>query len=232
MEQVVLPKMEQAVSPIQVKVCGLTQRRDALEVEEAGADFMGVVSVPESPRFRTPEEAGALAAGLKTPLAIVIADRNLRECVEAGRVSGAHVIQLHGQEGPELVKHLGEEGPWEVWKALRVRGPRDLAEGLASYGEAATGLLLDAWHPRKKGGTGAPFSWREVSALRDTVPADLVLGIAGGLSPENVAEAIRWLRPDLVDVSSGVEESPGKKNHVRIREFVQQVRGAGRGVSQ
>jgi phosphoribosylanthranilate isomerase len=210
-----------------VKICGLTRREDALEAAAAGADFLGVVSVPESPRFRTPQEARALAEGIDRPLVIVVADLTLGESVEAAGVSGAAVVQLHGREPPELVEILGKEGPWEVWKALRIQGPEDLKTGLDLYGEKAIGLLLDAWHPHRKGGTGVPFSWSDLADLRDAVPERILLGLAGGLSPENVSEAISCLRPNLVDVSSGVEGNPGQKNHARIRAFLEQVRGHG-----
>ncbi len=218
---------ESAVSTVQVKICGLTRREDALEAASAGADFLGVVSVPESPRFRAPREARALTEGIPRPLVIVVADMTLAESVESARASGASVIQLHGRESPELVGALGEEGPWDVWKALRIRSPEDLKIGLDLYGEIAVGLLLDAWHPHRKGGTGVPFSWSDLADLRDSVPERILLGLAGGLSPENVDEAIACLRPNLVDVSSGVEGSPGHKSHARIRAFLERVRGHG-----
>jgi phosphoribosylanthranilate isomerase len=173
-----------------------------------------------------------LTEGVGTPLVMVIADQALEACVEAGRLSGAGVIQLHGRESPELVGCLAEEGPWRVWKAIRMREPDDLKRGLDRYGARVSGLLLDGWHPHRKGGTGVRFAWDEVAALRDSVPPKTLLGIAGGLSPENVLEAVGALRPDLVDVSSGVEVDPGRKSHARIREFVQQVRDAGGGVIQ
>ena len=220
------------MSSTRVKICGLTRRGDVLEVAGAGADYVGVVSVRESPRFRTPRQARILADGVGIPLVIVLADRTLEECVEAGSGADAGVIQLHGQESPEQVKQLAEEGPWDVWKALRIREAEDLSRGLDRYGEQASGLLLDGWHPHRRGGTGVPFSWKEVAAFRDAVPRGILFGIAGGLSPENVSEALDALRPDLVDVSSGVEESPGNKSHALIREFVLQVRSAGGGVIQ
>ncbi len=218
--------------PTKVKICGLTSREDALEAAAAGADFLGVVSVAGSPRFRTPREAGSLAQGLGAPLVIVLADRTLEEAVEAAATSGARVVQLHGQEGPEFVDVLRDAGPWNVWKALRVRGPEDVRAGLTAYRGSADGILLDGWHPRQRGGTGVRFPWDAVAELRGEVPAGVLFGVAGGLSPENVSAAVTRLRPDLVDVSSGVEEKPGKKSRARVRAFIEQVHSGGGGVSQ
>lgn len=212
-----------------VKICGLTRRKDALHAAEAGADFLGVVSVPNTPRFQTPEEARALLDGIQLPSVIVVANLDLPRLMGAAEIVGAAVIQLHGDEPPDLVSELREGGPWEVWKALRVRGQADVREELARYGEVADGLLLDGWHPEKSGGAGVAFSWDGAVGVRDSLPPGLLFGVAGGLSPENVCEAMRRLRPHLVDVSSGVEEGPGVKDPSRVEAFIRSVRAAGGG---
>ena len=214
------------MSKTKVKICGLTRRVDALHAAEAGADYLGVVLVPNTPRARTPAEAKALLDGIQVPSVIVVADLALSDLRRAAEVVGASVIQLHGDETPDLVTELRQTGAWEVWKALRVRGWPDVMEGLARFGGVVDGLLLDGWHPEKTGGTGKPFPWGEVAEIRDAYPPGLVLVAAGGLRPDNVREAVIKLRPQVVDVSSGVEESPGIKNQVQVEKFILRVRAA------
>jgi phosphoribosylanthranilate isomerase len=214
------------VSDTKVKICGLTRRVDALHAAEVGADYLGVVLVPNTPRARTPEEARALLDGVQVPSVIVVANLALSEVKGAVERVGASVIQLHGDEPPELVMKIREAGPWEVWKALRVRGRADVVEGLARFGEVADGLLLDGWHPEKAGGTGTPFPWEEVAEVLEDLPPGLLLVVAGGLGPDNVHEAVIGLRPQVVDVSSGVEERPGIKDRFRVEAFIRNVRVA------
>jgi len=214
---------------VKVKICGLTRRVDAMDAVEAGADFLGVVLVPDTPRARTPKEARALLADTGVPSVIVVADLGPSEIREAAEMVGASIIQLHGEESPEVVMELHEAGPWKVWKALRVRGQADLMEGLARFGEVADGLLLDAWHPGRRGGTGVRFSWEEVAEVRTAVPPRLLLVAAGGLAPDNVREAVITLRPQVVDVSSGVEERPGIKDRIRVEAFIRSFRAANEG---
>ena len=197
---------------------------DEKAAAEAGADYLGVVLVPGSPRFQTPEEARALLDGIQVPTAIVLANMDLPRILRAARVVGPSVIQLHGDESPELVSQLRLEGEWELWKALGVRDQADVNTALVRYGELVDGLLLDAWHPEKRGGTGGSFSWKEVAGIRGAIPEDLLLVVAGGLVPENVREAVTSLRPHVVDVSSGVERRPGVKDRSRVEEFLRNAR--------
>jgi phosphoribosylanthranilate isomerase len=162
--------------------------------------------------------------GIALPKVIVVADQGIDDLVSAAETVGASVVQLHGGETPELAAELREGGPCEVWKALRVRSIADVRQGLADFGGRVHGLLLDGWHPDRMGGTGRTFSWREVGEIRSEFPADLDFIAAGGLRPENVREALARLRPQIVDVSSGVEERPGKKDPSRVEAFIQQVR--------
>ena len=142
------------------------------------------------------------------------------EAVELYEVVRASFIQLHGEEEPDGVGHLRAVGPWRVWKAVRVRESEDVERAVSRYGEVVDGLLLDGWHPRLQGGTGASFSWHEVAAARDRIPPELELVVAGGLNPGNVRDAISALRPDMVDVSSGVESAPGLKDLDLVRAFI------------
>jgi len=217
------------MSETKVKICGLTRREDAIHAAGAGADFLGVVLVPNTPRFQTPKEARALLDGIQLPAVIVVANLDLPDLMEAAEIVGAGVIQLHGDESPELVTELREAGPWEVWKALRVRGRADVRDKLARYGEVANGVLLDGWDPDKIGGTGVAFSWEDVAGVRDAFPPGLLLAVAGGLGPENVHDAVTMLRPQLVDVSSGVEEGLGIKDPSLVEAFIRRVRAASGG---
>jgi phosphoribosylanthranilate isomerase len=209
-----------------VKICGLTRRADALHAEEAGADYLGVVLVPNTPRARTPEEARSLFEGVRVPSVIVVADMALSEIRRAAERVRASVIQLHGNEPPELAAELRKAGPWKIWKAIKVRRQADVLEGLSRFGGVVDGLLLDAWHAEKAGGTGTRFSWEAVTGVRDDFPPGLLFVAAGGLRPDNVREAVVELRPHVVDVSSGLEERPGIKSPLQVEKFIHRVRRA------
>jgi phosphoribosylanthranilate isomerase len=116
-----------------------------------------------------------------------------------------------------------------VWKALRPRSGDELAAGLVFYAGAVDAFLLDGWSAEARGGTGTAFPWREAAERLSEMPAETMLVAAGGLRPENVAEAASILRPQVVDVSSGVERAPGVKDHDAVRAFVAAVRGLGSG---
>jgi phosphoribosylanthranilate isomerase len=219
---------DQPTASPRVKICGLTRRQDALHAAEAGADYLGVVLVPESPRSRTPEQAGEILAGHGVPGVIVVADLAPDEMASAASKAGADVIQLHGRETPEVVSRLRDLGSWQVWKALTVRAPEDVMEGVARFGGVVQGILLDAWDPHRRGGTGRAFSWSDVSRAGVRFPSHVTRIAAGGLTPMNVEDAVEILRPDVVDVSSGVERSPGIKAPEKIEAFVRRVRRPGR----
>lgn len=231
------------VLPPRVKICGLVREEDARVAGEAGADLVGVVHVPRTPRFREVKEARALGEAAGRPLVLVVAlgkgevDGAAGEEAAADRLlelalrAGAQALQLHGEETPALVARLRDrveargEGPRELWKALRVRdGNRILPDADAWVGVADL-LLLDGWHPVHLGGSGTPFSWEALASVRGAWPAGLLLGAAGGLRPDSVQEAITRFRPHLVDVSSGVEAGPGAKDPHRVRAFVRAAKG-------
>ena len=203
-----------------VKICGLTRREDAEGAAALGASFLGAVLVPGSPRCVAAADAYGLFAGIDADRVIVVSDLGVQEAAAAARTVDASVIQLHGEEEPDAVGHLRAVGPWRVWKAVRVRESEDVERAVSRYGEVVDSLLLDGWHPRLQGGPGASFSWQEVAAARDRIPPDLELVVAGGLNPGNVRDAISALRPDVVDVSSGVESAPGLKDLDLVRAFI------------
>jgi len=141
-------------------------------------------------------------------------------------VARLDVLQLHGDEPPELAAELRGEG-FTVWKAVRPRDGGELAAAAARYAGTVDALLLDGYSAEARGGTGTSFPWREVAARLDALPPGMVLIAAGGLRPDNVAAAAAILRPAIVDVSSGVESSPGVKDETAMRAFVAAVRGLG-----
>jgi indole-3-glycerol phosphate synthase/phosphoribosylanthranilate isomerase len=226
-------RRERGHSPsLSVKICGLTRREDACLAADEGADYLGVVLVPGTPRAVSVSEAKELLSGIAALKVVVMANPSLGDAVEAANALEADVIQLHGEESPEFVGALRSRGRWEIWKALSVRGVNEVQGGLAGYGSIVDGLLLDGWHPLQRGGSGTSFSWEEVGRLRDTFPEALKLIAAGGLRPDNVEEAIFRLAPHVVDVSSGVEDRPGIKDPAKIAAFIRNARRASTGESR
>ncbi|MCK4622465.1 MAG: phosphoribosylanthranilate isomerase [Desulfuromonadales bacterium] len=200
-----------------VKICGITNLEDALQAVEAGADALGFVFYHRSPRFVTPREVQKIIAELPpfvTTVGLFVNEPllRIRRTMAAARLD---VVQLHGDESPEdcLIE------PLRVIKALRIKNAASL-EGAARYQVSA--LLLDAWSDEHYGGTGLSFDWQLVRRLTGKRP----LILAGGLTPENVVDAVRQIKPYAVDVSSGVEAAPGKKDHQKVAEFICRVRNA------
>lgn len=216
--------LEAVPTPPAVKICGVGRPRDLRAAAAAGADFVGLV-LAESPRRIGVGEAERLArraAGLGLAPVGVFVDRpssDVRRLVRRLRLRAA---QLHGEETPRACRSVREAGA-EVWKAVRPRSRRELRELADRYAGSVDALLVEGYSPEAAGGTGTsvPWSWlREPDGGR--IAPRLVL--AGGLDPSNVAEAIRQVEPEVVDVSSGVEAAPGRKDAGRIRAFVEAAR--------
>lgn len=202
-----------------VKICGLTSTADALAAVDAGADAVGFMFHPASPRAISPASAGEIAGALPPFVARVgvFVHAGLEIILRTASQCGLSAIQLHGDYPPEFAASLQ---PWAVIQAFRVRGP-EILESLPSYATAA--WLLDAFVPGQPGGTGTCFDWQWAAAA---VHLGRPVILAGGLTPDNVARAIAEVHPYAVDVSSGVESAPGRKDPVRMRAFVNAVRGA------
>lgn len=207
----------------QVKICGVTRPEDARIAEQAGASYVGAILVPESPRFVEPEGAERIARSVRIPLVAVAGETDATRLAQMAERSGSGAVQLHGEVTPETVGFLREAGDWELWKAVRVRSGTDITDAFAEFGSSVDLFLLDGWHEDKLGGTGMTFPWETLETVRGSLPVGVRLGVAGGLSVENVRSAVERLDPDLVDVSSGVESEPGRKDLRRVREFVKRA---------
>jgi phosphoribosylanthranilate isomerase len=198
---------------VYVKVCGITSTEDARTATRSGADAIGLVFA-KSPRKLSVEQAREIAATLPGGVLKVgvFVDEEPEEVLRVAAEVGLDYAQLHGDESPESVTVLRGEGV-KVIKALRVRGAGSLA-ALDDY--EADLFLLDAWSEKARGGTGERFDWE----LAKSYGGRGNIVVSGGLTPDNVREAIRFFEPYGVDASSSLEDAPGKKNGERVRRFV------------
>lgn len=205
---------------VRVKVCGITNLDDALVAAAAGADALGFNFWPQSVRYIEPRLAAAIIAHLPPFVAPVGVFVNAAQAqVESiVRRTGLRAVQLHGEEGPEEAAALAAL-PLTVLKALRV-GPRFEPQQLRRYAAAAA-FLLDTDIQGQRGGTGRTFDWKRARAAGRYGR----IFLAGGLTPETVADAIRQGQPYGVDVCTGVEQRPGVKDHRRLREFIERAKG-------
>ena len=206
-----------------VKVCGVCAPADARMAVAAGASYIGVIRVPGSPRTRPLEVARAVCAAASGARRVGVFQDAATETVlaEADRLE-LDVVQLHGSEDPDRLGPLRGRG-LEVWKVVKPAGAEDLVEAADRFRDWDL-LLLEGRSHRGAGGVGARFPWSAVAAGLDRLPDGLRIGVAGGLTAGNVGEAVRRFRPALVDVSSGVESSPGHKDADRVRAFITAVR--------
>jgi phosphoribosylanthranilate isomerase len=209
-----------------IKVCGVTLPDDAARVATAGADFIGLNFWPRSKRYVQPERAPMLASVVRSTgsskLVGVFVDPEVDEILAITAAVDLDVIQLHGDEDPELVKRISLAVYRPVWKAVSVKSSKDVQHLDVWPAEA---ILLDAPTPGR-GGAGAKFDWKLAREARERFPKiDFVL--AGGLTPENVASAIEVVQPWAVDVASGVEAAPGIKDAAKVDAFIGNARLAG-----
>ena len=207
-----------------VKICGLTPPEDARAAAAAGADMVGLVFAPSSRRVDV--DTAVSVAGALPPFVLrvgVFVDADYDTLVRTAERVRLDVLQLHGSEENSLIERL-RRGGWRVIKAVRVK---DAASVSGVEDVVADALLLDTAAGAQAGGTGQAFDWRLAciakERLREHGRATPLL-LAGGLRPENVEQALEQVRPDGVDVSTGVEQAPGRKCPQRMREFVMKVR--------
>ncbi len=203
---------------VKIKICGITSATDAQAAVEAGADALGLMFFAGSPRHIPMDKAREIARGLP-PFIIragVFADPDPAEVFEAVRLCGLNLLQFHGAETPRFCQQFG----LMTMKAFRVQNA-DSLRPLSAYQTHA--FLLDTYVEGKPGGTGETFNW---DLAREATKLGRPVFLAGGLTPQNVAEAVRKVEPFGVDVSSGVEQSPGKKDPKKMRDFIAAVRTA------
>ena len=203
---------------VQVKICGITSLEDAQATVEAGADALGFVFYPPSPRYVTPEQAEQIirslppfvtTVGLFVDVARDVVNETVSRC-------GLDRVQLHGRETPDFCRRITRP----VIKAIRIKNAESLTH-VPDYQVSA--YLLDAYvEGALPGGTGASFAWELAARAKPYGPVIL----AGGLTPENIAVAIAQVRPYGVDVSSGVERTPGVKDHRKVRQFIARAKAA------
>lgn len=202
---------------VRVKVCGITTPEDGVMAAKAGAAAIGLVFWPGSPRFVDRAMARRIAEALPSFVLRVgvFVDQSLDMMTRTADDVGLDVIQLHGNEPPEMVACL----PRRALKAIRV-GADSVLDEVARYEGA--GILLDTKDDARPGGTGKTFDWQTAQRVRARVP---FLVLAGGLTADNLGAAIKSVGPDAVDVSSGVESAPGKKDPGRLKAFFEAARG-------
>ena len=202
-----------------VKICGLTNLDDTLAAVDAGADYLGFNFYPQSPRFITPEACGRITAeldrrGAAVTTVGVFVNTPAAEVAAIMAASGLRLAQLHGDEGPQHLTPL-----WgRAFKA--VRDPAAISaealDALSTFSPGQPAFLVDAPAPNLYGGSGQLADWQAAARLA----ARYAIFLAGGLNPANVAAAVAQVKPWGVDVASGVEAAPGKKDHGQIRDFV------------
>ena len=206
---------------MRIKICGLTQTDQAVEIAAMGVSVLGFICVKQSPRYVPPETIHTIAKALppidrfgvfaNAPL------EQIKQVVITGQLSG---VQLHGQESLTECADIRSAMPHiELIKALRIRNPQDL-EQVKTYTPYVDTFLLDAYHPNQLGGTGHTLDWKALQSFRPEKPWFL----AGGLRPDNIAEALTLLSPDGIDLSSGVENAPGDKDLAKVSQLIKAVK--------
>ena len=199
-----------------IKICGITRRADAQHAIEHGATALGFVFWPRSPRYIAPERATEIIATLDGGVTFVgvFVNEPLESAKAIAATTGVSVVQLHGDEGPDFADALG----YPVFRSVTL----DEAAHVATEWKPDTLFLLDAADRERRGGTGQAIDWARAAGLARQQPVIL----AGGLTPENVAEAIERVDPYGVDVSSGVEVAAGIKDAAKVSQFLENARAA------
>lgn len=198
-----------------VKVCGITEKDDAVAIAHLGVWALGFIFVPESPRYVHPERVREIVACLGGSVLTVGVFQNapLGEVQRIRDFCGLDLVQLHGDEDPAFCERLGKR----VIKAFGV-GEEVLPEGVEEYIPWVSYILLDTVYRGKRGGTGVQFPWQRVAPLVARLPRPVI--IAGGLRVENVSHLLQVMCPFALDVNSGVEKAPGKKDVEKVKEFL------------
>jgi phosphoribosylanthranilate isomerase len=207
---------------MRVKICGITEIKQGQSIAALGANSIGFICVKQSPRYVTPAEIRAIASSLptKTDKVGVFANHSAAEINLVVQQAGLTGVQLHGAESPDFCGQLRQliSEEIEIIKAFRLKSAASLG-ATASYTDCVNTLLLDAYHPQLLGGTGQTINWRDLAQFKPAIPWML----AGGLTPDNIMEALEQLHPDGIDLSSGVERSPGDKDLTKVAQLFKAI---------
>lgn len=206
-----------------VKICGLRRREDVVMADDHGADFLGVVLTSGFPRSVDLQGARALVEEVRARPVAVLVDESADEAERKAEALRAQVIQLHGHEPPDVLEALARRGSWSLWKGVRVRTVDDVVTALDKYRGLADGLLLEGWKAGVVGGGGVRLEL-DPERVHEHLSDATHLILAGGLGPATVAAAVARFRPDVVDVSSGVESKVGEKDPDLVRAFISAAR--------
>jgi phosphoribosylanthranilate isomerase len=203
------------ISDIKIKICGITNMKDARAASDSGADALGFIFYKDSKRYVAPETAKDIISGLPPFIAKVgvFVNSDLDEILAIKDKTGINVAQLHGDETPEFCMSV----PFKVIKVIRIHDKSDIDQ-LAQYSDQD--ILFDTYSNIEYGGTGESFNWE---ILKDLSLSKHII-LSGGLNPDNVLDAVKVVRPYAVDVSSGVESEPGKKDHKKIKKFIEAIK--------
>ncbi|MGD1849314.1 MAG: phosphoribosylanthranilate isomerase [Cyanophyceae cyanobacterium] len=213
------------MSTLRVKICGLTQPDQAIAIARLGATTLGFIAVEASPRYIPPDKLRLLTQSLigespGTQRVGVFANASLDFIAEFQRAGNLTGVQLHGDESvADCQKVRDSLPPVELIKAIRVQGKTCLEQAI-KYSHVVAALLLDAYRPGLLGGTGATLDWDALITFSPSCPWLL----AGGLRPDNIAQALEYIAPDGIDLSSGVERSPGDKDLDKVAQLFQELR--------
>src|SRR5881409_660284 len=210
------------MTPVQIKICGITNVRDAKACVDLGAQLIGLNFWPQSPRYIQPDTAREIVDALPADVTAVgvFVDGNAEDIRKTANIAGVRCVQLHGNFSPEIAREL--TGEFRVIRVFSTH-PGFRPEDVSLFSECD--VLIDAHHPALRGGTGRTSNW---PAARATLVFARFLILSGGLNAQNVGRAIKAVTPHAVDVCSGVETAPGVKDHRAIEEFIAAVRRAQR----
>lgn len=208
---------------MRVKICGITEVEQGREIDLLGANSLGFICVEQSPRYITPQKIRKIVNHLsaKVDKVGVFADHTQAEIISVVKEANLSAIQLHGQESPEFCFGLRAVIPKniELIKAFRIKDNHSLGTTL-EYRNAVDTLLLDAYHPKMLGGTGHTINWQDLIQFQPAQPWLL----AGGLTPDNIKDALSVLKPNGIDLSSGVERSPGDKDLTKVAQLFAELK--------
>ena len=207
---------------MRVKICGITQIAQGKAIVELGADSIGFICVSKSPRYISPDRLRKIVDALpdETVTVGVFANHDLSTITSVLETGNLTAIQLHGSESTEFCTQLRQQiaPEIEIIKAFRIKSKESLAATKA-YTECVDTFLLDAYHPQMLGGTGHTIDWQDLANFNPGIPWML----AGGITPENVCSALARLQPHGIDLSSGVERSPGDKDLERVKQLFRAI---------